>query len=31
VRNYLSNAISRTVARNRIDAPRIARDAGWLE
>jgi two-component system, NarL family, response regulator DesR len=30
VRNYLSNAISKTGARNRIDAIRIARDAGWL-
>jgi two-component system, NarL family, response regulator DesR len=31
VRNYLSNAISKTGARNRIDALRIARNAGWLE
>jgi two-component system response regulator DesR len=30
VRNYLSNAISKTGARNRIDAIRIATDAGWL-
>jgi two-component system, NarL family, response regulator DesR len=30
VRNYLSNAISKVGARNRIDAIRIARDAGWL-
>ena len=30
VRNYLSNAITKTNARNRIDAVRIARDAGWL-
>jgi two-component system, NarL family, response regulator DesR len=30
VRNYLSNAISKTGGRNRIDAIRIARDAGWL-
>jgi two-component system response regulator DesR len=30
VRNYLSNVISKTGARNRIDALRIARDAGWL-
>jgi two-component system, NarL family, response regulator DesR len=30
VRNYLSNAISKVGARNRIDAVRIARDAGWL-
>lgn len=30
VRNYLSNAIGKLGARNRIDAIRIARDAGWL-
>jgi two-component system response regulator DesR len=30
VRNYLSNAISKMGGRNRIDAIRIARDAGWL-
>jgi two-component system, NarL family, response regulator DesR len=30
VRNYLSNAISKVGARNRMDAVRIARDAGWL-
>jgi two-component system response regulator DesR len=30
VRNYLSNAITKTGGRNRIDAIRIARDAGWL-
>lgn len=30
VRNYLSNALSKLGARNRIDAIRIARDAGWL-
>lgn len=30
VRNYLSNAISKIGARNRIDAIRIAHDAGWL-
>jgi two-component system, NarL family, response regulator DesR len=30
IRNYLSNAISKVGARNRIDAIRIARDAGWL-
>ena len=30
VRNYLSNAISKIDGRNRIDAIRIARDAGWL-
>ena len=30
VRNYLSNAIAKIGARNRLDAIRIARDAGWL-
>lgn len=30
VRNYLSSAISKLDARNRIDAIRIARDAGWI-
>jgi two-component system, NarL family, response regulator DesR len=30
VRNYLSNAIAKLAARNRLDAIRIARDAGWL-
>jgi two-component system response regulator DesR len=30
VRNYLSNAISKIGGRNRLDAIRIARDAGWL-
>lgn len=30
VRNYLSNAISKLGARNRIDAIRIARTAGWI-
>ncbi|MFI9841962.1 DNA-binding response regulator [Nonomuraea sp. NPDC051941] len=30
VRNYLSNAISKAGGRNRIDAIRISRDAGWL-
>lgn len=30
VRNYLSNAISKLAARSRIDAIRIAREAGWL-
>ncbi len=30
VRNYLSNAISKVGGRNRIDAIRIAHDAGWL-
>ncbi len=30
VRNYLSNAIAKLAARNRIDAIRVAREAGWL-
>jgi two-component system response regulator DesR len=30
VRNYLSNAISKLGARNRMDAVRIAEQAGWL-
>jgi two-component system response regulator DesR len=30
VRNYLSAVISKLGARNRIDAVRIARDAGWI-
>jgi two-component system response regulator DesR len=30
VRNYLSNAIAKVNARNRLDAIRISRDAGWL-
>jgi two-component system response regulator DesR len=30
VRNYLSNAISKLGARNRLDAIRLAREAGWL-
>jgi two-component system response regulator DesR len=30
VRNYLSNAMSKLGARNRIDAIRIAREAVWL-
>ena len=30
VRNYLSNAITKVGGRSRIDAIRIARDAGWL-
>lgn len=30
VRNYLSNAIGKTGARTRIDAIRIAQEAGWL-
>jgi two-component system, NarL family, response regulator DesR len=30
VRNYLSNVIAKVGARNRLDAIRIARDAGWL-
>jgi two-component system response regulator DesR len=30
VRNYLSNAMTKVGARNRMEAIRIARDAGWL-
>lgn len=30
VRNYLSNAMAKLGARNRLDAIRIARGAGWL-
>lgn len=30
VRNYLSNAIAKLNARNRIDAIRLAEDAGWI-
>jgi two-component system response regulator DesR len=30
VRNYLSDAISKTGGQNRVDAARIARDKGWL-
>ncbi|MGW0534448.1 response regulator transcription factor [Streptomyces sp. NPDC003032] len=30
VRNYLSSAVTKLGARNRIDAVRIARDAGWI-
>ena len=30
VRNYLSNTIGKLGARNRLDAIRIAEDAGWL-
>ncbi|MEP6730171.1 MAG: response regulator transcription factor [bacterium] len=30
VRNYLSNAIGKLGAQNRLDAIRIAEDAGWL-
>jgi two-component system response regulator DesR len=30
VRNYLSSAVTKLGARNRMDAVRIARDAGWL-
>lgn len=30
VRNYLSRAISKTGARSRIEAVRIARDEGWI-
>jgi two-component system response regulator DesR len=31
VRNYLSRVITKTGARNRVDAIRIAADAGWLD
>ena len=30
VRNYLSSAIGKTGARNRVAATKIARDRGWL-
>jgi two-component system response regulator DesR len=30
VRNYLSNAISKTGARNRVEAARLAAERGWL-
>lgn len=30
VRNYLSAVIRKSGARNRVDAIRIAREAGWL-
>ncbi|MGP4023193.1 LuxR C-terminal-related transcriptional regulator [Actinomadura sp. 3N407] len=30
VRNYLSSAVMKLNARNRIDAIRIATDEGWL-
>ena len=30
VRNYLSDAIAKLGAANRVDAARIARDRGWL-
>jgi two-component system, NarL family, response regulator DesR len=30
VRNYLASAVTKLGARNRMDAVRIARDAGWL-
>ena len=30
VRNYVSNAMTKLDARNRIDASRIAREAGWI-
>jgi two-component system response regulator DesR len=30
VRNYLSNVISKTRARTKSDAIRIARDSGWV-
>jgi two-component system response regulator DesR len=30
VRNYLSSAISKTGARNRVEALRLADERGWL-
>jgi two-component system response regulator DesR len=30
VRNYLTSAVTKLNARNRLDAVRIATDAGWL-
>jgi two-component system, NarL family, response regulator DesR len=30
VRNYLSTALTKLDARNRVDAIRIAQDNGWL-
>jgi two-component system response regulator DesR len=30
VRNYLASAVTKLGARNRVDAARIAREAGWL-
>ncbi|MBI0385449.1 response regulator transcription factor, partial [Streptomyces albiflaviniger] len=30
VRNYLTSAVTKLDARNRVDAIRIAREAGWL-
>ncbi|MET0197468.1 DNA-binding response regulator [Rhodococcus sp. RS1C4] len=30
VRNYISNSVAKLGARNRLDAIRIAQDAGWL-
>jgi two-component system response regulator DesR len=30
VRNYLTAVVTKTSARNRVDAIRIAREAGWL-
>jgi two-component system response regulator DesR len=30
VRNYLASAVTKLGARNRVDAARIAADAGWL-
>jgi two-component system, NarL family, response regulator DesR len=30
VRNYLSSAVTKLGARNRVDAIRVAREAGWL-
>jgi two-component system, NarL family, response regulator DesR len=30
VRNYMSNAISKIGARNRIETIRICKEAGWI-
>jgi two-component system response regulator DesR len=30
IRNYLSEAIAKLGARNRVEAARIARERGWL-
>ncbi len=30
VRNYLASAVAKLSARNRVDAVRIAAEAGWL-
>ncbi len=30
VRNYMASAVTKLGGRNRVDAVRIAKDAGWL-